>query len=91
MKNYITKRDITSKTILDRVELFDACNELVNYTRCDCGEFGTVYECREAIIDRNINGRCIHLDISNLRWLCYDNGSIIIDGVINGVEYLERY
>lgn len=90
MKNMI-KRDITSSTILDRVELFDIANEFISYTRCDCGEFGTVYECREAIIDRNINGRIIHLEVSNLRWMCYNSGAIIIDGTINGTEYIERF
>lgn len=84
-------RDISYFTKLNRVELFELCSKVINYTRTDLNEFGTVYECAYAIVDRNVNGHTVHLDVDNLRWIAYNNGSIIITGVINGYDYTERY
>lgn len=89
MKNIM--RDITYFTRLNRVELFELCSKVINYECTSANEFGTVYTCHSAIISRIVDGHTIHLDVTNLRWICYNNGSVIIDGTINDVNYTVRY
>lgn len=77
--------------MMDRVELHKFCSEVIWYNRCYRGEVVDVYYCDYEIIDRKIGEKIVHAEVNNLTWMAFNNGAVIIHGIIDGIEYIERY